>query len=132
MTKRSALEVNVEAEETSSVSNKDPILVFVYMLMEQNKNKYRGNYETVITNKNLLECFVQNNYITKSSIIWKNGKISKIYGIKMNDDGIICYNRTPKRSPEKNTSKYVTNNTKIDLSAIRNAVETVRETSNVP
>lgn len=124
MSKRSVVEVSLDTQATTAAAN--PFYTFASMLKEQ----YGGDDVTTTANIEFLEFFIGHNYISKSSIIWHNGHIKKIYGIRLDNNGRIRYNKEVKKSPEKKKNNYVTANpNKIDMSAIRSAVARVKQTT---
>jgi hypothetical protein len=111
--KRSCIEVGYCADDGS-----DPLKLFAYMLRE----KYGGNKEVEESNKALLEILIQRGQIPRSSIIWQQDKITKIYGFKVDNSGKIEYDITGSHSPDRRNKTYVANTSKIDMSAARNAI----------
>ncbi len=111
--KRSYIEVGYRAG-----NNGDPLRLFASMLRE----KYGGDEEVEESNQRLLESLVQRGQIPKSSIIWHQDKITKIYGFKVDEGGKIEYDITGSNSPDRRTKTYITNTPKVDMSAVRNAI----------
>jgi len=111
--KRSYIEVGYRAGE-----NGDPLRLFASMLRE----KYGGDEEVEESNQKLLQNLVQRGQIPKSSIIWHQDKITKIYGFKIDDSGKIEYDITGSNSPDRRTKTYITNTPKVDMSAVRDAI----------
>ena len=112
--KRSCIEVGYCADDSS-----DPLKLFAYLL----KEKYGSNKEVEESNKKLLEILIQRGHIPRSSIIWQQDKITKIYGFKVDNSGKIEYDITGSHSPDKRRNKtYVANTSKIDMSAAKNAI----------
>ena len=120
--KRSYIEVGYCAEESE-----DPVRLFASMLRE----KYGGTEETEEYNRRLLDNLIQKGHIAKSSIIWHQDRITKIYGFKVDDSGKIEYDIFGSHSPEKKTKArtYVTNTNKVDISAVRNAILRSKQTA---
>lgn len=118
--KRSYIEVGSEAyPESSSYLKEDPLQLFAFML----RQKYGGTDESERFNVRLLEGLIKKGKIPKSSIIWHDDIISRIYGFKVDQDGNIEYdisslNNSPSRSPKR----YVTSAPQIDMSALKNAI----------
>lgn len=113
--KRSCIEVGYC---DNSDDSSDPLKLFAYML----KEKYGGNKEVEESNKKLLEILIQKRHIPRSSIIWQQDKITKIYGFKVDNSGKIEYDITGSHSPDKRNKTYVANTLKIDMSAAKNAI----------
>jgi hypothetical protein len=85
------------------------------------REKYGGTEETEEYNRRLLESLTQKGQIAKSSIIWQQDKITKIYGFKVDSSGKIEYDIYGSHSPEKKKT-YITNTNKVDMHAVRNAI----------
>ena len=118
--KRSFIEVGPPPENLYS-KNCDPLQLFASML----KDKYGGTENTENTNYKLLKDLIKRGKVSKSSIIWHNDTISRIYGFKIDHNGEIEYDISGNQSPEKPKPKsklYVTNAPPIDMSALRNAI----------
>lgn len=116
--KRSYIEVEYRSGDG------DPIREFASLLRE----KHGASEETEEYNRRLLENLVQKGQIPKSSIIWYQDKITKIYGFKVDDTGKILYDLTGSHSPDRRTKAYVTNAPNIDMSAVRNAILRSKQT----
>ena len=110
--KRSYIEVEYRSGDG------DPIRQFASLL----RDKHGASEETEEYNRRLLDNLVQRGQIPKSSIIWYQDKITKIYGFKIDDTGKILYDLTGSHSPDRRAKAYVTNAPNIDMSAVRNAV----------
>lgn len=118
--KRSCIDVGYCAEESE-----DPVKLFASMLRE----KYGGTEETEEYNRRLLENLVQKGQIAKSSIIWHQDRITKIYDFKVNDSGKIEYDIFGSHSKKKTKAKtYVNWANKVDISAVRNAILRSKQT----
>ena len=105
----------IEVNNTSSILREDdPISVFVYMLNAQHDD------DVVEDNITLLKTLISKGHIVKSSIMWDNDHISKIYGLKVNDKGRIIYEKTP-QSQDKGV-RVGTKLSSLDLSSLRRAV----------
>lgn len=111
--KRSCIEVSYRADD-----NGDPMRLFAHVLRE----KYGGDGQVEDSNRVLLETLIQRGQIPRSSIIWHDDKITKIYGFKVDDNGKIEYDITGSHSPDRRNKTYVTNTSKVDMSALRNAI----------
>lgn len=111
--KRSYIEVGYRAGDSE-----DPLKLFAAML----KEKYGGTEETEEYNRRLLESLLEKGQIAKSSIIWHQDKITKIYGFKVDSNGKIEYDILGNHSPEKKKKTYVTNTNNVDMCAVRNAI----------
>lgn len=104
---------------------KDPIQLFAHMLGVQNG----VGSDAEEHNRKLLETLIQKGHISKTSIIWHDNKISKIYGFKIGDNGKIEY-ESPQRkvSPKKTTAganAYVAvadARPQIDVLSLQNAI----------
>ena len=116
--KRSYIEVEYRP------GGEDPIRQFASLLSD----KYGANEETEDYNRRLLENLVQKGQIPKSSIIWYQDKITKIYGFKVDDTGKIRYDLTGSHSPDRRAKAYVTNAPNIDMSAVRDAILRSKQT----
>ena len=116
--KRSYIEVEYRSGDG------DPIREFASLLRE----KHGAGEETEEYNRRLLENLVQKGQIPKSSIIWYQDKITKIYGFKVDDTGKILYDLTGSHSPDRRAKAYVTNAPNIDMSAVRNAILRSKQT----
>ena len=116
--KRSYIEVEYRSGDG------DPIREFASLLRE----KHGASEETEEYNRRLLENLVQKGQIPKSSIIWYQDKITKIYGFKVDDTGRILYDLTGSHSPDRRAKAYVTNAPNIDMSAVRNAILRSKQT----
>ena len=116
--KRSYIEVEYRSGDG------DPIREFASLLRE----KHGASEETEEYNRRLLENLVQKGQIPKSSIIWYQDKITKIYGFKVDDTGKILYDLTGSHSPDRRAKAYVTNAPNIDMSAVRNAILRSKQT----
>ena len=88
----------------------DPIRLFVYML---------NNDRCDVTEDNitLLKTLISNGHIARSSIIWNNNHISRIYGLRVGDDGRITYERTPQLQDKG--VRVDTKLSSLDLSSLR-------------
>jgi hypothetical protein len=86
------------------------------------REKYGGDKDVEDSNRVLLENLIQRGQIPRSSIIWHDEKITKIYGFKVDDSGKIEYDITGSHSPDRRNKTYVTNTSKVDMSALRNAI----------
>ena len=117
--KRSYIEVGHSAGDTE-----DPIKLFASSLRE----KYGGTQETEEYNVKLLKSLTQKGQIAKSSIIWCEDRIVKIYGFKVDSSGKIEYDIYGSQSPEKKKT-YIVNTNKVDLHAVKNAILLSRQTS---
>ena len=116
--KRSYIEVEYRSGDG------DPIRELASLLRE----KHGASEETEEYNRRLLENLVQKGQIPKSSIIWYQDKITKIYGFKVDDTGKILYDLTGSHSPDRRAKAYVTNAPNIDMSAVRNAILRSKQT----
>jgi hypothetical protein len=116
--KRSYIEVEYRSGDG------DPIGEFASLLRE----KHGASEETEEYNRRLIENLVQKGQIPKSSIIWYQDKITKIYGFKVDDTGKILYDLTGSHSPNRRAKAYVTNAPNIDMSAVRNAILRSKQT----
>lgn len=113
---RSCIEVSY-GSLTPDKQSKDPLDLFVWSL----RNCKRGTDEIERTNKRVLSNLISNGHISKSSIIWNDDKISKIYGLRVDNEGRIKYDKH--KSPERKQPLYVAADaTKVDLSELRNAI----------
>jgi hypothetical protein len=122
--KRSCIEVDYRQLTLATKDEEDPLKLFAYMLRE----KYGGTEETEEYNKILLNNLLQKGQIAKSSIIWQQDKITKLYGFKVDNSGKIEYDINGNHSPEKKKT-YVTNANKVDLSALKDAIFLTKQTS---
>ena len=113
--KRSFIDVGPPPDYNAS-RNCDPLELFACML----RNKYGGTDDTEQSNFKLLEDLITKRKIAKSSIIWHNDTISRIYGFRVNNKGGIEYDPSGKSSQK--AKLYVTNAPPIDMSSIRNAI----------
>ena len=111
--KRSYIEVGYHAG-----GQEDPLRLFASLLRE----KYGGTEEVEEYNIQLLDNLTKKSQIPKSSIIWNQDKITKIYGFKVDDNGKIEYDIVGSHSPDRRAKTYVTNTPDIDMSAVRNAI----------
>lgn len=112
--KRSCIEVSYSADDGG-----DPLSLFARVLRE----RCGSDQDVEKSNRTLLENLIQRGQIPKSSIIWQQDKIAKIYGFKVDSNGKIEYDLIGSHSPDRKKDKtYVTNNSKVDMSAVRNAI----------
>ncbi len=118
--KRSYIEVGYKA-----VENDDPVRLFSSMLRE----RYGGDKGVEDCNRVLLENLIHKGQIPKSSIIWHQDKITKIYGFKVGIDGKIEYDISGSNSPDRRAKTYINNTPKIDMSAVRNAILRSKQTA---
>lgn len=96
----------------------DPVREFALLLGERH-----GSSEDVDDyNIQLLENLIQNNQISKSSIIWQQGKIKKIYGFRAGNRGKIEFDLTEGNSPDRKAKKYITSTPPINMCAVKNAI----------
>lgn len=109
---RSYIEVGYRA------GSEDPLGHFVSLLRE----KHDSSTEIEEYNCRLLGNLIKRGKIPKSSIIWHQDKIIKIYGFKVDKDGKIEYDLVGNNSPDRRTKQYVSNSPHIDMSAVRNAI----------
>ena len=116
--KRSYIEVEYRS------CDEDPIRQFASLL----RDKHGGTEETEEYNRRLLDNLVKRGHIPKSSIIWHQDQITKIYGFKVDDTGRVTYDLTGSHSPDRKAKTYVTNAPNIDMSAVRNAVLRSKQT----
>lgn len=97
----------------------DPVRNFALLLGERHGSKEDVN----LYNIQLLEKLIEGNNIPKSSIIWQQGKIKKIYGFKVDDKGKIEYDLAgSSNSPDRRAKKYITSIPPVDMFAVRNAI----------
>ena len=97
----------------------DPVRDFALLLGERHGSKEDVN----LYNIQLLEKLIEGNHIPKSSIIWQQGKIKKIYGFKVDDKGKIEYDLAGSgNSPDRRAKKYITSIPPVDMFAVRNAI----------
>lgn len=116
--KRSYIEVEYRSGDG------DPVRQFASLLRE----KHDASEKTEEYNRQLLENLVQRGQIPKSSIIWYQDKITKIYGFKIDDTGKILYDLTDNNSPDRRARTYFTSSSDIDMSAVKNAVLLSKQT----
>lgn len=112
--KRSYIEVR--ADDVGA--DEEPLKQFASLLRE----RYGGAKKVEEYNEKLLESLVRRGQIPKSSIIWHQDKITKIYGFKVDEEGKIVYDITGSHSPDRRTKTYVTNTPNIDMLAVRDAI----------
>lgn len=107
----------IEVHPGDTVHNSDPLTQFVSLL----EDKHNSSKEITEYNLKLLNNLVQKRKIQKSSIIWHHDTIAKIYGFRVDDNGKIEYD-VGSYSPERKTKQYVSSSSKINMSAVRNAI----------
>jgi hypothetical protein len=116
---RSCIEVDPKynGSLTADGQDTDPLDLFVRSL----RNGTKGTDEIERTNKRVLSNLISNGHISRSSIIWNKDKIYKIYGLKVDDQGRIKYDK--QTSHEQKQPSYINADaTKVDLSEIRSAL----------
>ena len=113
-TKRSCIEVDTG---NNGMTN-DPVSLFAYML----KVKYNSTEEVEEYNRKLLEDLMRMNQIPKSNIVWRDEKMAKIYGFKIDSSGRIEYDTQSKRSPKKVKKVYATSIPDVDISVLKDAI----------
>lgn len=111
--KRSYIEVGYCAKGSS-----EPLKQFSSLLRE----KYGGTDDVEEYNEKLLENLIRKGHIPRSSVIWHQDKIIKIYGFKVDEEGKVAYDIAGSHSPDRKAKTYVTNTPNIDMSAVRNAI----------
>lgn len=116
---RSCIEVDPRSNGslTADGQDTDPLDLFVRSL----RNGTKGTDEIERTNKRVLSNLISNGHISRSSIIWNDDKIYKIYGLKVDDQGRIKYDKQ-KSHEQKRPLCINADATKVDLSEIRSAV----------
>lgn len=97
---------------------KDPIGLFSHML----RLKHGGTEEVEESNKKLLEGLIQRGQIPKSSIVWHDERVSRIYGFSVDDRGKIEYSSPSRGSPKRVAKTYVADVPDVDMSVLRNAI----------
>jgi len=112
MSKRSYIEVGPYSGKT----DEDPLKLFAFMV----RKRYGGTEKTEQYNRTLLETLISKGQIPRSSIVWHDDTIYRIYGFKINEKGSIEYDISSNHSPIKKT--YVTSTPPIDMSAFKNAI----------
>ncbi len=116
--KRSYIEVGYRDVQSADRPD-DPLRQFASSL----RDKHGGDEEVEEYNFRLLENLVERDQIPKSSIIWHQDKITKIYGFKVDNGGKIAYDIEGSHSPDRRKAKtYVANTPSIDMLAVRNAI----------
>ncbi len=114
MTRRTFVDADVEV---LGKPGSDPIQQFFHAL----RLKHGGTEETEIKNAQLLSNLLGNGHLSKGNIVWKTENvISRIYGIKMNNDGKISYGNDAPPSPEKKKKSFITDATPIDFGLLKN------------
>jgi hypothetical protein len=112
----------IEVDTGNSGLTSDPINHFAYML----RLKHNSTEEVEEYNRRLLETLIGKGHIPKSNIIWRDEKLARIYGFKIDDEGKIEYDTTtkssPKSSPKKVTKAYAASIPEVDLSMLKDAV----------
>ena len=119
---RPCIEVDPNLYESLTVDNKkDPFELFVVLLKEESN----ATEEVKATNKNVIINLLSNGHISKSSIIWQNDRIVKIYGLKVGADGRIKYEKH--RSPERKPPINVADAHKVNFTELKNAIIRVKQ-----
>ena len=122
---RSYIEVSypyVPQSKSSGIS--DALGLFVRSLRKETN----GTDEIERTNKRVLSNLISNGHISQSSIIWDDDKISRIYGLRVDADGRIKYDKH--KSPERKQPLYMAvDATKVNLSELKNAIIRAKETA---
>ena len=96
----------------------DPIELFAHMLRVQ-----RGDApEIEESNRKLLKALVHKEQIPRSSIVWHNNRVSRIYGLKLDSSGRVQYGSPAKGSPKRTPKAYVADVEPINLSVLRDAI----------
>lgn len=113
--KRSYIEVSYRA---GSDNNSGVCKQFASSLRE----KYGGTDNVEKYNERLLDNLMRKGHIPKSSVIWHQDKIVKIYGFKVDEEGKVVYDIAGSHSPNRKAKTYVTNTPNIDMSAVRNGI----------
>lgn len=105
----------IEANHSAAVTATDPIEDFVIRL----RPSYGGQTESF--NKDLLSSLVAKGYIPKSSIVWHEDQIVKIYDFKIGKEGKIEYVVPCRPSPQK-AIRVVPSSESLDIQTIKNAI----------
>lgn len=94
----------------------DPIEIFVSTV----RSKHGGTQEVYRANLMLLRSLISNGHISKPSIIWDNDCICKIYGIRLDGESRIVYDKAQRRqdSAVRDEPKAMS----VNLSSLREAV----------
>ncbi len=111
--KRACIEVGYRADDVG-----DPLRSFASLVRE----KHGGDKEVEECNRVLLENLIQRGQIPRSSIIWHQDKIIKIYGFRIDERGKIEYDIQGNNSPDRRHKNYITNTPKVDMLAVRDAI----------
>ena len=114
MSKRSCIEVDTGDNGITD----DPISLFAYML----KVKYNSTMEVEEYNRRLLDKLMRKGQIPKSNIVWRDEKVAKIYGFKIDSSGKIEYDTPSKSSPKKVKKVYATSIPDVDISVLKDAI----------
>jgi hypothetical protein len=108
----------IEVETGSGGLTADPIGLFAHML----RLKHGGTKEAEESNRKLLEGLIQGGHIPKSSIVWHDDRVSRIYGFSVDDRGRIKYSSPSRGSPKRTAKTYVADVPDVDMSVLRNAI----------
>ena len=117
---RSYIEIDLQLADLGSLalaaSHYDPIKTFVNLV----RQKYKCTDEIENTNYKVLKNFINNGHISKSSIIWKNDIIYKIYDIKVDNTGRIKHDK--QKPPDKPSVYVAVKATEVNLLELKNAI----------
>lgn len=122
---RSFLEVDQDNDDHIFSNNDDPITVF----LETIHSKYKCTKQIQQTNNSLLRQLIDNGHISKPSIIWDkaNIKIIKIYGLSIDENGHIRYEKNEVQKSLDTPAKIGTKVTSFYLSSIKSAITKSKE-----
>jgi len=109
----------IEVDTGTSGRTGDPIGLFARMLREQ----HGGSDKVEESNKILLESLIRRGQIPRSSIVWHDEKVSKIYGFRVGEGGKIEYD-SQSRSPQKKAivQAHIAEVPQIDALVLKNAI----------
>ena len=110
----------IEVDTGASGRTSDPIKLFAHMV----RLRYGGTEEVEEYNRRLLESLMQRGQIPKSSIVWHDEKVSKIYGFRAGPSGKIEYDSPSKGSPKRVAKAHVAPEAPppIDVITLRDAI----------
>ena len=108
----------IEVDTGNSGMTDDPINLFAHML----RLKYNSTQDVEEYNRRLLESLMRKGHIPKSNIVWRDEKVAKIYGFKIDSSGRIEYDSSTKSSPKRVTKTYAASIPEVDLSMLKDAV----------
>jgi hypothetical protein len=106
----------IEVDHVDAVSASDPIEKFAILL----RRKYGGGKQTEDFNRDLLSSLIAKGYIPKSSIVWHQDEILKIFDFKIGKEGKIEYVVPCRPIPQRVIRRAESGDS--DIETIKNAI----------